>query len=78
MDIAEATVFETGRIAGRVRCLAAARVAKTDFVPRVQGHSRVGNCGCWNRWNEADEFVSDPAKPVPYTMEITTHGPKST
>lgn len=74
-DIAEATVFETG--ANRWRQFDAwppANRLEADLFLRAAGQLSFEA----PEQTEAahDEYVSDPAKPVPYTMEITTRWAK--
>jgi putative CocE/NonD family hydrolase len=71
----EAQVFETGTDRWR----------KFDAWPPKQAKPRtlaLGSGGALSfdaakTGSEFDEFVSDPAKPVPYTLEVTTDYPRS-
>ena len=70
-ELAEATVFETG----------ANRWRRFDRWPPAEAQPRRLHLGAAGSLTAAapsttkaafDDYVSDPAKPVPYTMEITT------
>ena len=76
-SIAEATVFETGANRWRTFTKWPPRNTKpVDFFVGPKG--TLGLAGPSSSESEAfDEFVSDPAKPVPYTMEILTRWAKN-
>ena len=73
-DIAEATVFETG--ANRWRTFDSWPPSGLESTALyLGGDGRLGFVAPGQQGDEPgyDEFVSDPAKPVPYTTEITKH-----
>ncbi len=75
-DLPEALVFETG--ANRWRSLDAwppKRVRETRLYFQPRGGPRLP-AARRARTSLFDEYVSDPAKPVPYTAEITPHWTK--
>ena len=74
--LAEATVFETG--ANRWRRFGQwppAKVKPVDLY--LQSGGSLGLEAPTQSSTTFDEFISDPAKPVPYTMEITTRWAKN-
>jgi uncharacterized protein len=69
-EIAEATVFETG--ANRWRQFdqwPPKQVVNKNWYLAEQGKLSIQ---APTDVNASDEFISDPSKPVPYTMEVTT------
>lgn len=83
LGIAEATVFETGANRWREFDAWPPKQAQTRALLFAAGgvlsdqtvgppHAKSTQTPTANAADAFDEFVSDPAKPVPYTMEITS------
>jgi len=74
-NVTEAQLFETGTHQWRKFSAWPPRVAKSKTL--FLGANNALNFDAARTSSDFDEFVSDPAKPVPYTLEVTTDYPRS-